>query len=99
MRIKGLRGAYKGREITGLLDYNEETNTTSFTSFYRIEGEPTKTFFWSTEIDGKFNFDIEFTTQVVKQITAILGAEELAIFSKLFQNLSKKLFTNLEGFQ
>lgn len=91
MRINGKRGTYKGREITGLLDYNEEKNSVIFTTFYRIDFDKTKTFYWSTEITENDNFDVMAATEIVKQISSILGSEELSIFCKLFKQLRDNL--------
>lgn len=91
MRIIGKRGTYKGREITGLIDYNEENNTISFTTYYSVESDKTKTFCWITETNEKFKFDINYTTDIVNQIAAILGPDELKIFSILLETLKDNL--------
>ena len=91
MRITGKRASYNGREITGLVDYNEEKNVISFTTFYRIELDKTKTFCWITEINENFKFDVESANSIVQQITAILGADELKIFIILFKKLKENL--------
>ena len=91
MRIKGQRGIYKGREITGLIDYNDSNNTISFTTYYSVESDRTKTFCWITEINEKFKFDIDYTKDIVNQITAILGPDELKIFNILFEKLKENL--------
>lgn len=91
MRITGKRGSYNGREITCLVDYNEEKNVISFTTFYRIESDKTKTFCWITEIDENCKFDLDSANSIVQQITAILGEEELKIFSILLKKLKENL--------
>lgn len=92
MRITGKRGSYEGREITGLLDYNKTNDSVIFTVFYRIEGHKTKTFCWITEINEKYNIDITYATEIVQQITAIIGADELKTFQELFKKLKDNLF-------
>ena len=91
-RIIGKRGTYNGREITGLIDYDNENKSVIFTVFYRIEGYKTKTFCWITETNERCNMDIEYANRIVQQITAIIGTEELKIFEKLLGKLKENLF-------